>query len=68
MTFTCQRNLHHFRSEAAADACPFCRRAKDAAVRRHFKRISDELLQAAGVEPLPSNWSMNVLSPGRNLK
>lgn len=51
MRFTCAAGRHAFNAADAADRCTYCRRELDYAVRRHFKRLSDRMLRAAGVEP-----------------
>lgn len=56
MKFTCASGKHFYHSEESADRCALCRRTKDAKVRKVFKRESDELLLAAGIEPLTVDW------------
>jgi len=50
MKFRCASGKHFFNAEDKADNCPTCRRSTDLAVKRYFKRQSNEMLRDAEVE------------------
>lgn len=50
MSYRCAAGIHFFNSEEKADNCQTCRRKTDLAVKRHFKRLSNQMLADADVE------------------
>lgn len=48
--YICIAGKHWHNTEKGADNCALCRRTIDRKVRQHFKRESQQLLEAAGVD------------------
>ncbi len=66
MKFLCAAGKHYYNTEDKADACSLCRRTKDAKVRKVFKRESDEMLKAAGIEPVRIDFKGSLKDPKRS--
>lgn len=60
MKFTCPAGLHQLKSKAKAANCPKCDPAADLKrarkIRQYFKRQSDAMLQAAGIQPIAEQY------------